>query len=354
MSSPPVCLADAGTALMWAGAFHLFIGNAFIGAGEAILIIKLFKTRSAPTFLLVIAANYFSAWAGVFALGRFNQSGSSPSLYDLPAFLGAAFLITWLLTIFLEWPFIMPLFRGREKWLRASFMASLAAQTASYAVLTLYYLMFSYSGLLTGTHLDRNYAQWADHEAALFYIAQDGRAHRCKLDGSGSKRVSDIDLTGPHWRLFVRASEPGQSWGLYATEADPVQQDGKETLLLPHFAEIAALEPWRETNEFPTYNSRGDAIDFRPANARTWSVHAGFWAAEGMLLHNNKTGRSIRISLETPFAALQIKNVTVLPGDQIVFQLGDQICILDRQTMRLGMITRGKRPVVAYETKRPF
>ena len=31
----PILLADAGTALMWAGAFHLFVGNLLIGAGEA-------------------------------------------------------------------------------------------------------------------------------------------------------------------------------------------------------------------------------------------------------------------------------------------------------------------------------
>jgi len=42
---PTVAYADAGTPLMWAGLFHLFIGNAIIGVVEG-LILAILSNRS--------------------------------------------------------------------------------------------------------------------------------------------------------------------------------------------------------------------------------------------------------------------------------------------------------------------
>ena len=40
---PAVAYADAGTPLLWAGAFHLLIGNAIIGIAEGMLLLLLFR-----------------------------------------------------------------------------------------------------------------------------------------------------------------------------------------------------------------------------------------------------------------------------------------------------------------------
>ena len=43
--SPAVAYADAGTPLMWAGLFHLLIGNAIIGVGEGLILSRLFRPK---------------------------------------------------------------------------------------------------------------------------------------------------------------------------------------------------------------------------------------------------------------------------------------------------------------------
>ena len=67
---PAVARADAGTPLMWAGTFHLLFGNAIIGVAEGLLLAVLFRQKGAPCVPIMIAANYFSAWVGMFAYRR--------------------------------------------------------------------------------------------------------------------------------------------------------------------------------------------------------------------------------------------------------------------------------------------
>jgi hypothetical protein len=60
----PLVLADAGTPLMWTSMLHLLVGNALIGVGEGLLLVRLFKTSANWTIPVMMAANYFSAWTG--------------------------------------------------------------------------------------------------------------------------------------------------------------------------------------------------------------------------------------------------------------------------------------------------
>jgi hypothetical protein len=61
---PAVAYADAGTPLLWASAFHLFLGNALIGVAEGWLVAVLFRQKAGSCVAIMIAANYFSAWVG--------------------------------------------------------------------------------------------------------------------------------------------------------------------------------------------------------------------------------------------------------------------------------------------------
>src|SRR5207249_4510446 len=56
--------ANTGTPLMWAGTFHLFIGNALIGIFEAAILVRFFRFRAARATPWMILANYFSMIAG--------------------------------------------------------------------------------------------------------------------------------------------------------------------------------------------------------------------------------------------------------------------------------------------------
>src|SRR5689334_1126069 len=74
LACPYSALANAGTPLMWAGMLHLVFGNALIGVFEGLLIARLFSLPKRKTVLVMIGANYFSAWAGgVFLNGKISD-----------------------------------------------------------------------------------------------------------------------------------------------------------------------------------------------------------------------------------------------------------------------------------------
>lgn len=47
-----------------------------------------------------------------------------------------------------------------------------------------------------------------------------------------------------------------------------------------------------------------------------------------------------------PFLAWIARNATILPSDQVVYQLGNQIVILDLSTRKLAFLALGQGPVV--------
>jgi hypothetical protein len=65
-----------------------------------------------------------------------------------------------------------------------------------------------------------------------------------------------------------------------------------------------------------------------------WNKFYG-WKIEKFILH-------------TPFISWFMKNVTILPEDQVVFQMGEQIVLLDLNSRKIGFISKGIGPVVVY------
>ena len=72
----------------------------------------------------------------------------------------------------------------------------------------------------------------------------------------------------------------------------------------------------------------------------------GPFAAIGLRAQNNATHENIHLALDTPLVQWWSGYATVLPGDQVVYQLEDQIVLLDLPTRRIAMLTRGRSPVV--------
>ena len=68
-----------------------------------------------------------------------------------------------------------------------------------------------------------------------------------------------------------------------------------------------------------------------------------------LYVQNKNADKAFKLSVETPFLALEIINATVLPGDEVVFQAGNQVCIFDRESRKLGVLARGRGPVVVLE-----
>lgn len=103
---PQVASANAGTPLMWAGMLHLVFGNALIGLGEGLLIALVFKRPRARCIGLMIAANYLSAWLGGWALVGGIATKLDWHLYNAWRLFWIFVVTTYLMTIFLELPFV--------------------------------------------------------------------------------------------------------------------------------------------------------------------------------------------------------------------------------------------------------
>ena len=61
------------------------------------------------------------------------------------------------------------------------------------------------------------------------------------------------------------------------------------------------------------------------------------------------------LAFDTPYRGWIARNATILPGNQVVFQLGEgarsQIMLLDMPTHKLGLITMGEGPALLLHPK---
>jgi hypothetical protein len=102
---PLTARADAGTPLMWAGMIHLVLGNAIIGIFEGLVLAWIFKLRKGVCVLVMIPANYFSAWIGGLYLNHEITSALPFNLYNAWVWIWVMVLVTFLITLIFEWPF---------------------------------------------------------------------------------------------------------------------------------------------------------------------------------------------------------------------------------------------------------
>lgn len=350
--TPTFAHANAGTPLMWAGMFHLVVGNAVIGVIEGLLLARLFKARNWPTVALMVAANYVSMVAGtvfLVPLGDYwsRSRVSAAPLYDAPKILWLLAMASFVTSIVLEWPFcFFALSRGKSRG-RRSLYASLIAQTASYVLLVPYYLSVSSISLYTRTHIDRSLSFASKSPGTVYFIGlKDGDVYQIRLNGSERRKVLTSHITSRDARLFVRRAKGSQKWSLWVKN---YPRDDAETLLIKDFAPRTAPFPREDERVYGNWFAFGDACDLRPENQRSWKVWTGFWAIEGLSARNKETEERLHIALETPFIQWYARNATVLPGNQVVFQLDEQIVLFDLTTRKIGLVTMGRGPIVILE-----
>jgi len=362
LALPTAAQANAGTPLMWAGFAHLTFGNLLIGLLEAALLIRLFRMDPArrPAVLLVLG-NYVSAWVGgLFLRGAIVRS--------LPMDLSNAWswqwfmvAVTYLLTLVLEYPFVvmaLPRLPGR---LRAAAWGSLVIQTASYALLFGWYWMASGKSLYTAMDIVEPTAIALPEGVAVYSIgAADGHVYRMDLPGLDRRRVVDLGSTGRMDRLYVCPSATAEGrWDLMARlegkdrsrARDVVVVAGVAAEAAPSWQSLLARPPRKEVG---TWGYDGPAARLGPAKDSPWKFRAGFWATEGLWGEHTGTGAIVHLAIETPFTAWMVRNATHLPGDAVLFQLGrDQICVLDPVRRQVALLARGRGPTAVMAEAAP-
>ena len=255
-------------------------------------------------------------------------------------------VITYLLTLLLEWPFVALCFRKTEGWFRKSLWGSLVVQSASYLVLFGWYWAASGTSLYTDLAVVQPSAISLRKDATLYYIPESNTAvYQRELDGEETKKICDLTPASSSNVISLRESRKASGrWDLVVGPEyeDPSPSDRTVTGGLA----CTVAEPLRGR-----LLPGGDVPRFA-ADKSGWQFNFG-WMAGRLDGENAKTGKNLGLSLETPFAVWPVSHPTQLPSGQVVFQLGrNQICILDPNQRKVALIAKGRSPVITMKDSR--
>ena len=340
---PCQAYANMGTPLMWAGIAHLFIGNAVIGLIEGFIIILAFKTSRIWSVPVMIAANYASMWAGAYLLDNLSDKFRDiVTIYNATSVLFSIIILSFIFTFIIEWPFCLFLFRKQGKRIKRSLLANLITQSISYILLIAFYALPSGASLITDVKIDKTLSFATTQKMWVYYISpNDGDVYRIRPNGSANEKVMIEDIIDKLAKLFIRPSADAPYSDLC------VLQRSTDYVLIKHFTAEPMTLYYSEKDKQPFWFG---LIDLRPQDQRDWNISVGFWAIEGLSAKNKVNGKEFNLAMETPFVNLSIKNITILPGNQLVLQINyNQIALLDLNTKELGLITLGRGPLVIME-----
>jgi hypothetical protein len=333
---------------MWAGFLHLAVGNAIIGIGEGLLVAWIFKLRKGRTVWLMVLANYFSAWVGGFFLRGAIVDKLALDLNNAWRWFWIMVVVTYVVTLILEWPLVALCFRGTENWLVRSVRANAIAQTASYVVLFGWYWMASGTSLFTKMHVVSAAELALPPDVVVYFISEsDGDVYKRRLTGGPETKVCKLGSEDRFDRLDICANSYNTNgWDLLARS----QFDHKRTLLPNLSLQAAPTVPRSRISFWPASQTDfGDARRLGSATNSDWAFEALSWSS-GLWAQNLPRRQIVRFSYETPFGAWTVRNAVHLPTDKVLFQLGDnQICAFDPESKRVALLWHGHGPVPVIE-----
>ncbi|QQL43765.1 hypothetical protein [Sulfuriroseicoccus oceanibius] len=345
---PSLALANTGTPLMWASALHLVVGNALIGLIEGLLLGAMFKCSKRGSVLVLIAANYVSAWAGAKLLSLATGVVPGLTIETIQFWFWVFVAVAFVVTLVIEFPFFWYALRPGDGRMRKALVATPVIHGVSYLLLVGWYWLASGTSMLTQLDVVTADEMALPDGYALYYLETDGESVlRIDLADWGSpESVAHVSAPGLHDRLFVNPRDGGGfDLMVYRDELEEASIEGEP--VLADFAEVAPLESWVDEQGSPmgTWWNFGSV----PAigEASDWRFFTGCWAWKGIRGENLRTGEVVRFGLELPIAEWRVRNATQLPGDYVVAQLGrDQIVAIDVETRRISLLARGQGPVV--------
>jgi hypothetical protein len=345
--TPSAALANAGTPLLWAGIFHLSLGNALIGIGEGLLLSKLFKV-SRWKQLLLIPANYLSAWVGLLLVNApiMTNSPVIKALSDitievLPFWFWSSIFLFFGITLILEYPFFWFALRQKENALQEALRATVIVNGISYLILFGCYGAISSTSLLTQLEVVSPTQIQAPKGYDLYFITPDGKeVVKTDLLGMGRQQIKTVNSPQPLDKLLVRRNGQGKV-ELFIQSNDRASQF-REEIILPNLTASVPLP--EQLNGYPIDRRKIPKL----TSSTDWEYRTGFWAVEGIYGENKKQNLRFRFALETPLISWFPENATHIDGDLVVFALNNnQICILQPQERKIALVSRGSRPVVA-------
>ena len=345
--APGVALADVGTPLVWASGFHMLFGNALLGLLEGFVLAKLFRLRRGRCIGLLIVANYFSAWLGMFIVDALRAS-QEVDLYTAVRVSAVLIVVTYLFTLLLEWPFIAFCFGRTSGWFLRSIKASLLIQTLSYL------LLFSGFWLVSGKSLYSDFSivpaadmSLPDGVRVYFISSVDGNVYR-RSGSSGPDLVVSLGATNvSDFLRFQESKTNTNTWDLVAV-LDRKRRPEEAIVISEGIVTNPADAVWMTQQ----YWGWGSAPQIGSATNSTWHFSWGHWPTVGLYGNDSKTGQRIQLAFGNPIIRWPMWRAIHLPEDMVLFQLGwDQLCLLDVERKRVSLWDRGHGPV-ALESER--
>ena len=347
LACPSIASANTGTALMLSTGIHLAFGNLLIGLLEGLALAALFKLPALRATLMMIAANYASAAVGVLC-GSLVLDSEHIRLGTAWIYALVALPVAYLITLLSELPFVSYTFPANRRNLRATLRASLVVQTATYVPLVVWYGFVSFTSLYTDAEIVPLARMSLPDEAAVAYLSvDDGEVILRRLAGDERRRLAEPRQAAVESRLVVRPSDKvTETWDLVLHSGDRTHDAVRRVhadFLTAEEAGDAGGIVWNEHGPrwWGSVHKLGSAIE------SGWSFRTNVW---GVGLSGRHTdGRRVHLAWETPAGMLPARYATHLPGDVVVFQLGqDEICVFDPETGQLALVGRGRCPVGTF------
>jgi hypothetical protein len=311
----------------------------------------LFKCSKRKSILILIAANYASAWAGGFLVAGYLPSLVDITIQNIQSWFLAFVVVAFVVTLLIEFVFFWFALGSPEHRLRRTVTATLTVNGISYILLFGWYWIASGTSMLTQLEVVSVDKMKLPEPYALYYLSKGGD-QIIRIDPTKPNSKATVSkVTAPHRndRLFARPrKDSGFDLFVYLDSEDRGAE--MESRILEDFSEQAPVE-WRIA-EGHSEKAEGSWFNFGPVPtigpASNWAFHTGFWPVEGISGKNEKTGKNVHYSLELPFAAWPVRNATQIAGDYVVAQLGDdQICLMNLESGTIALVARGKGPIVA-------
>ncbi len=351
--------ANSGTPLIWATGLHLIFGNILIGTLEGALLAFVFKQSYVKCAGWMILANYISALVGYYGLDVFLQSGIDLHLYNVERWQWIMAGVSYVLTLVLEWPFVAFCLRRKPAWFKQSLIGTLLTQTASYLLLFGWYWLASANSMLTRAMVVSPSEITPPANVVMAYIVQrDGDVYLRRLSAGDETRLLSLHSSNRYDRVCI-VNGPSNSVPKHV--AVRVQPGSKETarlipITLSGIEQIEYPKDRYEDSLFDAdiilHDTYGIYFNYctiprlAQATNSAWNISWGYWPFIGLQARNKTTDVFFRIALEMPIARWEVRNATHLPGDQVLFQLGDsQICLFDKPSGKLALIARGRGPI---------
>jgi hypothetical protein len=322
---------------------------------EGFLLAVIFKVKIRRSMAIMIVANYFSTYIGFLARERLIRSyvdSHQITLNDIVPLFTVLISIVVVLTILLEWPFCVWILRGRKLSCRhaaaSSLLASVVLQLASYSLVIPWYIssMGNWQ-ILPKFHVIPAHTLAHSSAVTMYYASlDDGHIISSKLDGSGRRDFTEIRIH-PNEELRLRLSGNLNYADLWATHSYTTNDNDiayKSRLLSTRVGLIP-----RNKNNLLLGKDISALPDITIGSSYGWII------SHNVAERRHKLRKTDRVfySFEIPWISWGSYNPSLLPGPQILYQLGpNQIVLADLNKHKICLLTLGRSPVAVLEDGR--